>query len=1707
MTGHETVERLAARMGVALDYHDIWGNRHHATPDALRALLAAMGVDAADDAAAERSLQDAEAARWREGLPPVVVVRADRLPARVRLALPAGLAGETLHWRVHEEGGALHQGTFVPGALPRLEEGAWAGAACVAHELAVDVPLAPGYHRLEVEHGGALLGAASLSVVPASCYVPPVLEGGGRAWGVTVQLYAVRSERNWGIGDFTDLRALVEVWGRRGAATIGLNPLHALFPHNPPHASPYSPSSRLYLNVLYIDVEAVEDFRECEEARAHVRSAAFQARLNALRAADLVDYAGVAVAKLEVLERLYAHFRAHHVGAGTRREEAFRAFQGREGAALRRHALFEALQERFHREDPGVWGWPVWPEAYRDPGSAEVAGFAQSTLDRVEFYEYLQWQADVQLEACGRRSFELGLGVGLYQDLAVSVDRAGAEAWSGQGLYATGASVGAPPDDFNLNGQDWGLPPLVPERLRAAAYAPFIATLRANMRHAGALRIDHVMALMRLFWVPPGGQAKDGAYVGYPFADLLGLVALESHRNRCLVIGEDLGTVPDEVRAALGEAGVLSYRLLYFEREHGGDFRRPADYPAQAIVAASTHDLPTLAGWWDGVDIAVRESLGLFPASEAREAQIVGRAQDRARLLLALEREGLLPPGATANPVSAPVMTTGFAAAVQTYLARTPAALLAVQLEDVLGVKEQVNLPGTTDQHPNWRRRLPLAVERFAEDERVAAIAGTLARVRERPKRTLPRREAAAAVIPRATYRLQLHRDFGFAAATELVPYLAALGVSHVYCSPYLRARAGSRHGYDIIDHAALNPEIGNRDDFERFVAALRRHGMGQIADMVPNHMGVMGADNAWWMEVLEDGPASVYADYFDIDWQLIDPAFAGKVVVPVLGDHYGTVLERGELRLAFEPGRGSFAVWYYEHRFPVDPRTYPLVLERVLRLLGAGGSATEPVADLRDLIAAFAALPPRDAHAPEAVAARARDKALHRARLARLAAEHPALAEAIDRAVRALCGTAGEPASFEGLDALLEAQAYRLAFWRVAADEINYRRFFDINDLAALRMENDAVFQATHAFLLGLVAEGAVDGLRIDHPDGLYDPARYFRRLQEGYARLAAADAGASARPLYVVVEKIIAPHEQLPEAWTVHGTTGYRFANVVNGLFVDADARSRVDRMWRVFVRDEAIDFPEAAYRGRRAIMRSALAGELNVLANRLLRRARASRRTRDFTLNTLRQALAEVVACSPVYRTYVAERVTQQDRRYVDWAVTQARRRSRAADGSVFDFVRNALLARAPAGASPALAAEFRAFAMRAQQFTAPVTAKGVEDTALYVFNRLVSLNEVGSHPDDFGITVAAFHGASADRAAKWPHTMLATSTHDNKRAEDVRARIDVISELPAAWRLAVRRWSRINRSKKRTVEGAPAPSRNDEYLLYQTLLGTFPHDGLDAAGLAGYHARIEAYMLKAVREAKVRSSWINPNAAYERAVAGFVQALLGKAEANLFLDDFRALAAPFAWYGALNSISMALLKVTSPGVPDIYQGTELLDLSLVDPDNRRPVDYRLRRERLAELETLAAGPRDALAGQVASLLAHPGDGRAKLWVISRALALRRERPELFAHGDYYPVAVAGSRSRHIVAFARRLGTAGIVAVAGRLFASLGVAPGTAPTGVMPWGDTALDLSFVPAGTRVVDVLTGETHDPGAGPVPVAAAFAHFPGAILAYESAPA
>ena len=952
--------------------------------------------------------------------------------------------------------------------------------------------------------------------------------------------------------------------------------------------------------------------------------------------------------------------------------------------------------------------------------------------------------------------------------------------------------------------------------------------------------------------------------------------------------------------------------------------------------------------------------------------------------------------------------------------------------------------------------------------------------------------------IPRATYRLQLHAGFTFDDAVSVLPYLRRLGISHVYCSPIQRARPGSQHGYDIVAHDEINPELGGRPGFDRFSAALREHAMGQILDIVPNHMGVLGADNPWWMDVLESGEASVHAQHFDIDWRPVNAELHGKVLLPVLGAHYGSVLARGELVVAFEASAGGFAVRYFDHRFPVDPRTCAALLGRGAALL------PQAAALLGELASASDRLLPATEFDAAANARQADVRAALKQRLAQAVSAHPVVADAIERAVAEM----NAETSRDALHALLEAQAYRLAFWRVAADEINYRRFFDINELAALRMENPVVFEATQSLPLDLAAAGIVDGLRVDHPDGLHDPARYFEQLQQGFAQragfaLGSADAaGRPDRPLYVVAEKIAAPHETVPASWHIHGTTGYRFANLVNGVLVDSTAGAKFSRIWHAFTQQRET-FDELAYRGKRAIAHGALASELTVLATALLRIARADRTTRDFTYNSLRDALAEAAACMPVYRTYIVRRPSEQDQRYIDWAIAQARKRSAAADTSIFDFVRRSLLGQAIEGASHALQDRVLRFARRFQQFSAPVAAKGVEDTAFYRSSRLASLNEVGGDPHAFGLTVRAFHGASADRAARWPHSIIATSTHDNKRSEDVRNRIDVLSEMPATWRLALRRWRRFNRTHVTPFDAGTAPCASDIYLIYQTLLGTLPAEGLDEATLEPYRERIAAYALKAARESKVYTSWTLPNDEYEAALARFVGALLARLTPNPFLDDLQALATPLAWYGALNSLTMALVKFTSPGVPDIYQGNELMELSLVDPDNRRPVDYEGRRARLDELQRMAeAGD---IAKRVGELAASPHDGRVKLWLTWRLLELRRAEEALFRDGGYTPLAVRGELSNHVIAYARSDSRSTVIVIAGLLFSQLGCEVGALPLGEAVWGDTVVTLSCIADGMRLVNVLTDEALTVAGGQLRVAEAFGRFPGGVLRMEAA--
>ncbi|MEP6825793.1 MAG: 4-alpha-glucanotransferase, partial [Ramlibacter sp.] len=844
----QALAELCAHFRIDPDYHDIWGARHPVSAEGLTALLGEFGVMVHGEDAARQALDAARQAAWTQLLPPVTAISEGAADWFVALKLPASL--DRIHWELQEEGGALHRGDAQVAALHESARAGTQGDDWTERQLRPGIALPPGYHRLRVQ---GLQHETLVICAPARCFRPAALQDGGKVWGPAVQLYALRSPQNWGMGDFSDLARLAAQLAGQGADIIGLNPLHALFPHNPAHASPYSPSSRQHLNVLYIDVEAVAEFPDCEPAQRLVRSPEFQARLAALRATEMVDYTGVAAAKFEVLELLFRYFRSSHFTADgvarTERGRDFLAFLEQRGQVLGRHALFEALQAHFHATDSAVWGWPVWPQEYRDPAGAAVADFARTHSERVCYFQYLQWLAQRQLARAAAHCKTLGMSIGLYVDLAVSVDRAGSDAWGEQATFAAGASVGAPPDEFNPAGQGWGLPPLRPDRLRENRYRFFIETLRSSMQGAGALRIDHVMGLMRLFWIPPGKTPREGAYVHYAVDEMLAIVALESQRNRCMVIGEDLGTVAESMRAALARTEVLSYRLLYFERDAQGGFKPPGEYPANALVAVSTHDLATLAGWWAGQDIQMRLRLGLFPQESLAAEQLLGRAQEKMLLLMALHQAGLLSIQDVAQAAGGPQLPPRAIEAVHAFLAATPSALLMVQLEDVLGVVEQANMPGTTEQHPNWQRKLPVDVAALGSVPLLRSLASRLSALRPRSTASIAPPQPARTRIPRATYRLQFHRGFGFDDAVRILPYLARLGISHVYCSPIQRARAGSMHGYDVVAPGEINPELGGPQGYARFTKALVQAGMGQLLDLVPNHMGVLGADNPWWTD------------------------------------------------------------------------------------------------------------------------------------------------------------------------------------------------------------------------------------------------------------------------------------------------------------------------------------------------------------------------------------------------------------------------------------------------------------------------------------------------------------------------------------------------------------------------------------------------------------------------------------------------------------------------------------------------------------------------------------------------------------------------------------------------------------------------------------------------------------------------------------------
>lgn len=1009
--------------------------------------------------------------------------------------------------------------------------------------------------------------------------------------------------------------------------------------------------------------------------------------------------------------------------------------------------------------------------------------------------------------------------------------------------------------------------------------------------------------------------------------------------------------------------------------------------------------------------------------------------------------------------------------------------------------------------------------------------------------------------MPTATYRVQLNNRCSFAEIEAIVPYLYALGISDLYASPFLEARPGSPHGYDIVNHSAINSEIGSIEDLRSLRSALREHDMGLLADVVPNHMSATPGLNLWWQDVLENGPSSQFATHFDIDWMPLKPDLADKVLLPVLGDQFGKVLEDGQLSIHY--AEGAFRLEYFDKQFPLAPQSYAIVLsQRLDEFQKTLTPEHEGLSELLSILTAIRNLPSQTESDHGRILERRREKEVIKRRLHDLVQSSPEIRAFVDENIRRVNGVPGNISSFDLLDELLQRQAYRLAYWRVASDEINYRRFFDINDLAAICTEHPQVFADSHRLLLGLLDEGTITGLRIDHPDGLYDPLGYLQQLQEhqflrfsleSQMRLKAttaseADAATAtaaesawqsrkdrlrelwrsatringsplARPLYVVVEKILAHGESLPIDWPVQGTVGYEYLNALNGLFVDVRGERPLSTLYSRFTGD-TLDFEELACQCKNLIVRMSMASELTVLGHQLDRISERNRRTRDFTLASLTRALREVIAGFKVYRTYLTPgHLLERDRILIEQAITWAKRRNPAMDASIFDFVGDVLLLRSHLHSDDNERQAIERFVGKFQQLTGPVMAKAVEDTAFYRFNRLVSLNEVGGEPARFGTSIDEFHRLNQSRLPRQSHGLNATSTHDTKRSEDVRARISVLSEIPKVWREHVQRWSRWNRKLKTEIDGKEAPSRNAEYLLYQTLVGTWPGSLDRQSDRATYIGRMQEYMVKVVREAKQDTSWVSPNDRYEQALSDFVSGILSADRKLPFDSDLAGFSRTVAEHGRWNSLSQLILKNCSPGVPDFYQGTELWNLTLVDPDNRHPIDFAATREILDQLlddMSAALGLADrnqavetwlnpladtdpAIAPRVSGLLdrllRQRENGRIKLFMTLLTLRVRRRSPQLLTGGVYEPLEVTGPFADQLVAFARREGEQQIVVIAPRLTVTVTGLGGPPPIGDS-WQETAVLFPNAKTSDRLHNIFTRSST-----PFTAASASGHF------------
>ncbi len=1531
MERHKILEILAEYYGLIPEYTDKEGKTQKVSSRECQEFLNIIGINTESMDMLAEELQRTELEKWNRIIPPVKIIKHGEAPV-VTLRLPDFELNKSFEWVLQEEGGRFHHGEFYASHLKISESRTINGTTFYKIDLPVPILVGTGYHNLKIRSETGKEDLMKLIIVPKKCYKPLAVEQKKKIKGLKFSLYRDNFESDYRISDYTDLKNAVIYAKDREAGIVGVDSLNQFHFYNG-ETDPEIPSSRIMYNSILIDIDEAINFVEDREIKLKLLTEEFQEELKKVQESETLNYKAVYELKLRVLRLIYNSFRENHINKQSEKSRDFFHYLSAKEDNLRKLALFEAIKEYLSGEDPKLADWHEWPEMYRNPNSEAVLLFENQNIETLQFYEFLQWLADIQLSLAGKTSWVSKLSVGIYSQWQFFVNSDSAETWLRQEYYAFKAKTLTKQitEDYP------DCPPILPFKLKEHGYKYVSEALSTDMTHSGAIRIKNIHNFEKQLW--RSKQNPDINFcVKYPAEELIGILALESHRNKCLIIPDEAGEISFPTREILE-----NYGFLY-----------ETDFDIEEITKAETP--------------AFFESINLIQKQK--------------------------------------------------------------------------------DESPGYGRRIEL-------------------------ERT-----------PLSVYRLQFNKNFTFKDAQEIVPYLKDLGISHCYASPLLRARKGSPHGYDIINHSELNPEIGTLNDFHEFVNTLYHHDMGLIIDIVPNHMGV-GKENRWWMDVLENGQASVYASFFDIDWHPLKKELEGKVLVPVLGDHYGNILQSGQLKFHFVRETGKLKLSYWDHEFPINPSSYPIFLEHRIEVLESRlGSNNPDFLEYLSIITELKKIPGINEASPEKTAERNREKDIASRRLSALCNHNLVIEGFIQENIIDFEGKPNDPVSCNRIHSLLEEQAYRLAYWRVSTDIINYRRFFDINDLICLRAENPLVFTSTHSLILDLIEQEKIDGLRIDHPDGLLDPGEYFKKLQaEAGKRLGIRydlseeePLGSDKLPIYVVAEKILAPFEKLPENWAVSGTVGYEFLNQVCNLFVDKRNSRKFSRIYQRFI-GKSENFSELITESKKLIMKTSLTGELSTLSNYLNRISEKYYSTRDYTLNSLRDALTEIIACFPIYRTYISgENCSGKAVNYIKWAIGLAKKRTMHTDPSIFDFIESILLAELEEDKNSPAYQDILDFAMKFQQYTAPLMAKGLEDTSFYRFNKLIALNEVGGEPSHFGISTNDFHNENIKRLDRTPHGFLTTSTHDTKRSEDVRMRICVLSEIPEKWMVKVNRFSRLNKSRKPKIENILTPDRNDEYLFYQTLIGIWSYKTPDENEKEELIQILENYMIKALREAKVHTSWVNINEQYEKATCEFIRKILSSPENHPFWREFLPFQKEIARAGFLNSIFQCALKLTCPGVPDIYQGSELYKFALVDPDNRKPVNYVESGQKLEEIKHLI-NPDVPEEFNIQQEILPLESGKMKLFLTASILNFRQKHQDIFRRGNYLPLQTKGVRERNLVTFAREFEQEAVIVVVPRLIYNAISEESPIPLGENVWQDTGVILPDKYSNCIWKDILTAQ------------------------------